>query len=79
MLPGDALHKALTKLDYHITEDCDCWKHIQQMNAWGKKECFKRLDEITGWLIEESINRNLTTPPRFMVRAFVALAIRKSE
>lgn len=38
---------------------CKCSERAALMDAWGCDECERRLDEIVGWLREESTRRGL--------------------
>lgn len=58
--PGDALHSALKKMGFRITQNCQCRKHLLRMNREGTEWCFENIDLIVTWLQEEAKRRKLS-------------------
>lgn len=76
--PGTELTKLLRRMRIRYTAACKCKKRALLMNSWGPEECRQRLDEIVGWMEEESKRRKLPFV-RSAARGLVRLAIRRAE
>lgn len=78
MKPGDSLHRLLDGLGFTITPECQCQRHIVEMNHRGKAWCQANLDTILGWLETEAKNRGLSFP-RKMAKGLVRVALWRSS
>ena len=76
--PGDELSKILKFFGISAVEGCKCKGRARKMNEWGPDGCERRMDEIVGWLEEESVKRKLPFL-RWPARVLVSVAIRRSR
>jgi hypothetical protein len=57
--PGTELKKLLSMIGINAAPNCSCNARAKKMDEWGADECEKHIDEIVGWLREESHKRGL--------------------
>lgn len=77
--PGTDLHRFLGKLGIHSTPDCQCRKHIKEMNQRGKQWCIENIETILNWMHEEASKRGLPFPARRLIRSVVLRIIKRSK
>jgi hypothetical protein len=68
----------LSVLNLEVTPDCDCNKHAQKMDNKGIEWCKEHIDDIVGWLKEESKARKLPFI-KFVAKKVVKMAIARAE
>lgn len=76
--PGTKLKQLLELFWFVKSEDCNCNKHIAEMNNNGPDWCDENMDTIVGWLREESGNRKILFS-EFIARRLIKLAIARSK
>jgi len=76
--PGEELKKILKGFGLAAVEGCACKGRARKMNAWGADGCEKHIDEIVGWLEEESRKRKLPFL-RWPAKVLVKVAIRRAR
>jgi hypothetical protein len=79
--PGTELKKLLSRVGITSTPTCSCNARARTMDEKGCDWCEQNLDEIVGWLREESAKRGLPfidMAGRMLVRRAIANA-RKAE
>jgi hypothetical protein len=79
---GGELKKLLARVGIHPSAGCQCLARAAEMDRIGPDACEERLDEIVGWLAEESGRRGFpfsVTIGRMLVRRAIANARRAAR
>ena len=84
--PGDCLHDSILRWVGEVpTRDCSCEDRIRAMNKLGTTGCREHIEEIVGWLVEESTKRGwwkfaaCAPGSRYFVKRFVLAALKESD
>lgn len=75
---GTELHNLLSKLGFHPTDNCECARHIAEMDKNGAEWCSKNLERIVGWLRHEAKKRHIPFAAP-MARLLIRKAIRNTS
>jgi len=76
--PGSCLKKILSRFGLEPTPGCHCAARAAEMDSRGPDWCQDHIEDIVGWLGQESARRSLPFN-RPAARILIRLAIRKSR